>query len=116
MLLLRQLAATGLTMLLLPLWAPASPVPAGSAPTPQQRQAAEAAAADPEQLPEAQAAQEGLQQSLRSLDPTAVAAAAATLRAAVAADPPAFATALFQQLAHGHPLLGGEAGQQRSGR
>jgi hypothetical protein len=120
MLLLRQLAATGLTMLLLPLWAPRSPAGSSGGPAPQQEQQQAADDADPEQLPDAQqAAQQALQaleRRLRSLDPAAVDAAAAALRAVVAADPPAFAAALFQQLAHGHPLLGGEAGQQRSGR
>ena len=91
MLLLRQLSATGLLMLLMPLW----------------RQ-------QPEQLPAARSA--GGSADERKVDPAAVAAAAAALREAVLADAPAFTAALFQQLAHGHPLLGGDAAQQRSGR
>lgn len=98
MLLLRQLAASGLIMLLLPLWRQRHPLatlaegPAGAA-----RGADEAPQPPP------------------AVDPAAVAAGAAALREAVCADPAAFAGALFQQLAHGHPLLGAE-GQQRSAR
>lgn len=50
------------------------------------------------------------------VDPAAVAAAAAALREVVAADAPGFVAALFRQLAHGHPLLGAEGQQQRTGR
>lgn len=95
MLLLRQLAASGLIMLLLPLWRqrhPLATLATGGA----------GGAAEAPQLPPA-------------VDPAAVAAGAAALRQAAAADPAAFAGALFQQLAHGHPLLGAE-GQQRSAR
>lgn len=98
MLLLRQLAASGLIMLLLPLWRRRHPLATltGSA--------ADAAA--------------GASQAMQpppEVDPAAVAAGAAALREAVRADPGAFAGALFQQLAHGHPLLGAD-GQQRSAR
>ena len=95
MLLLRQLAATGLIMLLMPLWRQQPPAGTTAGST-----AAGAAAAAAE----------------HRVDPAAVAAAAAALREAVLADAPAFTAALFQQLAHGHPLLGGDAAQQRSGR
>ena len=121
MLLLRQLAATGITMLLLPRWhcrhpaalccpSPGAASAAGNTPSSGAADAATGmdtdAAGD-----EAQQAQQAQQQ----VDPAAVAAAAEALRAAVLADPGAFAQALFQQLAHGHPLLGAE-GQQRSVR
>lgn len=112
MLLLRQLAATGLTMLLLPLWRRRHPLalnrgdntrmaaagPAGGMPQEQQQAGAASEESEPPQV-----------------DPAAVSAAAAALRAAVLADTPAFVQALLKQLAHGHPLLGAE-GQQRSVR
>ncbi|KAL4431419.1 hypothetical protein ABPG75_006675 [Micractinium tetrahymenae] len=104
MLLLRQLAASGLIMLLLPLWRqqhPLATLAGGAADTAGTAGTATGSAEAP-QLPPA-------------VDPVAVAAGAAALREAVRADPAAFAAALFQQLAHGHPLLGAE-GQQRSAR
>lgn len=127
MLLLRQLAATGLTMLLLPRWHRRHPAalcrPSGSAEASSGSGSTGASAAgeaggavgmdtDASAGSEAQLAQQAQQQQL---DPAAVSAAAEALRAAVLADPGAFAAALFQQLAHGHPLLGAE-GQQRSMR
>jgi hypothetical protein len=105
MLLLRQLSATGLIMLLMPLW--------------RQQQQQEQQPAAGSTVGSAEAAGSGAAPAAaeeRKVDPAAVAAAAAALREAVLADAPAFTAALFQQLAHGHPLLGGDAAQQRTGR
>lgn len=98
MLLLRQLATTGLIMLLLPLWQ--------THPLTSALSATDAASGGGEQAPAA---------VLPSVDPAAVQAAAAALRQVVLAEPAGFAAALFTQLAHGHPLLDGEA-QQRTAR
>ena len=105
MLLLRQIAAIGLTMLLLPLWRRAHPLALGGTSSPQDGTGG--AAAEPAGAAAAAGAAE------LQLDPAAVAAAAEALRAAVLADAGGFAAGLFQQLSHGHPLLGAE-GQQRS--
>ena len=93
MLLLRQLAAYGLIMLLLPLWRQPHPLALAS-----NTGRAPGHAAEPP-----------------CVEPAAVQAAAAALREAVLADPAAFVAALFTQMAHGHPLLAGE-GQQRTAR
>ena len=110
MLLLRQLAATGLTMLLLPLWRRRHPLALARGCGGACTEAAGSAAAGTQQQPELSGEGEP-----RQVDPAAVSAAAAALRDAVLADPPAFVQALLKQLAHGHPLLGAE-GQQRSVR
>jgi hypothetical protein len=122
MLLLRQLAATGLTMLLLPRWHRRHPaalcdLSAGSGGAASSSGGAPAAACGAVGMETDAAGSEAqqAQQAQQQVDPAAVSAAAEALRAAVLADPGAFATALFQQLAHGHPLLGAE-GQQRSMR
>ncbi|KAI3424360.1 hypothetical protein D9Q98_009913 [Chlorella vulgaris] len=106
MLLLRQLAAAGLTMLLLPVWHVPHPGALGGGRSLAAAADEQMAAADEQELPPQQ----------RRIDAAAVQAAAAALRGVVLADPAAFAAGLFQQLAHGHPLLGAEGQQQRSAR
>lgn len=119
MLLLRQLAATGLVMLLMPTWRQRHPLalncPGAIAPAAGAAAAAGGVGGIGAATTEAAAAAgEWIQQP--DLDPAAVAGAAEALRVHVAADAPGFAAALFRQLAHGHPLLGADGGQQRTGR
>lgn len=119
MLLLRQLAATGLTMLLLPAWRRRHPLALGPSPTGAGASNAPAGSA-PADAMEADAHDIAAQAAAPpppAVDPAAVAAAAAALRAHVAAEGAgAFGASLFRQLAHGHPLLGAEGAQQRSAR
>lgn len=112
----RTLAMVGVNMVLLPLWHSAHSTPAHQASQQAQQGsvAGIAGAAGTAGTPAAGSSAAPLRPE--GLLPEAVEAAAAALRAHVGSSPD-FGGKLFQQLAHGHPLLAGAGaagGGQRS--